>query len=176
VDNREVRVVVNGRPRRATVPTRLTLADFLRDTCGLTGTHVGCEYGACGACTVLMDGEAVRACLVLAVQADAADVTTVEGLATAEALHPVQEAFRSHQALQCGFCTPGFLVAAVAMLNEGLEADEQRLGDWLGGHICRCTGYGAIVGAVQDAARVGRGATPGDPAAGRPRPGSEAGA
>jgi carbon-monoxide dehydrogenase small subunit len=151
----EVRVRVNGREYAETVPARLLLSDFLRHRLGLTGTHVGCEHGVCGACTVLLDGEAVRSCLLLAVQAHGAEVTTVEGLAAADGpLHPVQQAFHDLHALQCGFCTPGFLLSVVAFLrDEPAPSDEEiRLG--LAGNLCRCTGYQNIVRAVRRAAEL----------------------
>ncbi|GAA0949991.1 (2Fe-2S)-binding protein [Actinocorallia libanotica] len=149
----EIRVKVNGRTRRATVPPRLTLADFLREHCRLTGTHVGCEHGVCGSCTVLMDGEAVRACLVFAVQADGAEVTTVEGIASpAGELSPVQCAFRDHHGLQCGFCTPGLVVTATAFLRDNPDPTDEEIRDGLSGNLCRCTGYQGILKAVRAAA------------------------
>jgi carbon-monoxide dehydrogenase small subunit len=149
-------LTVNGVPVRAAVEPRQSLADFLREQLGLTGTHLGCEHGACGACTVLLDGAAVRSCLVFAVQADGAQVVTVEGLARGEALSPLQRAFRTHHALQCGFCTPGFLVAATALLAENPDPTPDEVRAALSGHLCRCTGYVGIVAAVLDAARAGR--------------------
>jgi aerobic-type carbon monoxide dehydrogenase small subunit (CoxS/CutS family) len=136
----------------ADIEARRHLADFLRDDLGLHGTHLGCEHGICGACTVLLDGEPVRSCLVLAVQADGAEVTTVEGLADGDTLHPLQQAFHEHHALQCGFCTPGFLLTALYLLREnpGLD-DEQEIREALSGNLCRCTGYKNIVDAVRDA-------------------------
>ena len=151
----EVRVRVNGRERVESVAPRLLLSDFLRHGLGLTGTHVGCEHGVCGACTVLLDGEAVRSCLLLAVQAAGAEVTTVEGLAGADGrLHPVQQAFHEMHALQCGFCTPGFLLSVVAFLRDvpAPSDDEIRLG--LAGNLCRCTGYQNIVRAVRRASEL----------------------
>jgi carbon-monoxide dehydrogenase small subunit len=145
-----VQLQVNGQAREATVPARLTLADFLRERCGLTGTHLGCEHGACGACTVLVDGEAVRACLMFAVQADDTEVTTVEGLTPADgSLSPVQEALRQAHGLQCGFCTPGFVVTITALLNENPSPDEQQIREGLSGNLCRCTGYQGILEAVR---------------------------
>ena len=138
---------VNGVPRRGEAEPRLLLSDFLRHELGLTGTHVGCEHGICGACTVELDGVAVRSCLTLAVQADGSDVRTVEGLPWG----PLQEAFRKHHALQCGFCTPGILIAASDLLGRGPVTREQAV-DLLGGHLCRCTGYGPIVDAIVEAA------------------------
>ena len=157
---RTVRLTVNGVPREATVPVRRLLSDALRHDLGLTGTHVGCEHGVCGACTVLVDGAPVRSCLVLAVQVDGAAVTTVEGLARddgrgGQVLHPVQEAFRECHALQCGFCTPGFLITIAAGL-EGRDAaeeiTEEEVDDLVGGNLCRCTGYANIKKAVRHAA------------------------
>jgi carbon-monoxide dehydrogenase small subunit len=143
---------VNGEEHRLEVEPRRLLADVLRDDLGLTGTHLGCEQGACGACTVLLDGSAVRSCLLFAVQADGEEVTTVEALAPGGPLHPLQEAFRDHHALQCGFCTPGMLLAALDLLarNPSPAADEVR--EELSGNLCRCTGYQRIVDAVLDAA------------------------
>jgi carbon-monoxide dehydrogenase small subunit len=148
-------VTVNGEAHTATVEPRLLLADLLREVLGLRGTHLGCEHGVCGACTILLDGEPVRSCLVLAVQADGREVTTVEGLAGADGLHPLQEAFREHHALQCGFCTPGFLLTALYLIDGDPaidERDEKDLREALSGNLCRCTGYQNIVDAVRDGA------------------------
>ena len=153
----EIVLTVNGRPVRGTVEPRHSLADFLREQLGLTGTHLGCEHGACGACTVLLDGAAVRACLIFAVQADGAQVVTVEGLAHGDELSPLQRAFREHHALQCGFCTPGFLVTATALLAENPDPTPDEVRAALSGNLCRCTGYIGIVEAVLAAAREGRG-------------------
>jgi carbon-monoxide dehydrogenase small subunit len=153
----EIALTVNGAPVRAAVEPRQSLADFLREGLALTGTHLGCEHGACGACTVLLDGAAVRSCLVFAVQADGGEVVTVEGLARGEALSPLQRAFRTHHALQCGFCTPGFLVAATALLDENPDPTPDEVRAALSGHICRCTGYVGIVEAVLAAAKESRG-------------------
>ena len=143
-------VTVNGIQYRRDVEPRLLLSDFLRQDLGLTGTHVGCEHGVCGACTVLLDGEPVRSCLMLAVQADGAALTTVEGLAPApDQLHPLQTAFRQAHALQCGFCTPGILMTLVAFLRDRPSPSEAEIRDALGGHLCRCTGYQNIVDAVK---------------------------
>ena len=151
----EIRVRVNGRPRRDTVPPRLTLADYLRERCQLTGTHLGCEHGACGACSVLLDGQAVRSCLVFAVQADDSDVTTVEGIASPDGeLSPVQAALREHHGLQCGFCTPGFVISATAFLRDTPDPTQQQIREGLSGNLCRCTGYQGIITAVQAAAQV----------------------
>jgi carbon-monoxide dehydrogenase small subunit len=143
---------VNGEERRVEVEPRRLLADVLRDDLGLTGTHLGCEQGACGACTVLLDGEAVRSCLLFAVQAQGAEVTTVEALARGGALHPLQEAFRDHHGLQCGFCTPGMLLAALDLLARNPAPSAAEVREELSGNICRCTGYARIVDAVLDAA------------------------
>ena len=147
----DVDVFVNGRRRRESVEPRLLLSDFLRHTLGLTGTHVGCEHGVCGACTVLLDGAAVRSCLLLAVQADGHELQTVEGLAANGELTPLQAAFREQHALQCGFCTPGVLMAAVDLLSRGRPTRDDVV-DALTGQICRCTGYEPIVEAILKAA------------------------
>jgi aerobic carbon-monoxide dehydrogenase small subunit len=145
---------VNGRVLEADVEPRRLLADVLREDAHLYGTHLGCEHGVCGACTVLVDGEPLRSCLMLAVQADGAEITTVEGLAPDGALHPLQEAFREHHALQCGFCTPGFLMTALHLLRERPDIeDEGEIREALAGNLCRCTGYSNIVDAVRDAAQ-----------------------
>ena len=151
--SRAISVTVNGMRREADVSVRLTLADFLRQRLELTGTHLGCEHGVCGACTVLLDGRAVRSCLLLAVQVNGREVTTVEGLAPAGGLHPLQEAFRDHHGLQCGFCTPGMLTTLVEFLrdNPNPSADEVRIA--ISGNLCRCTGYHGIVDAALDAAK-----------------------
>lgn len=155
----EVSLVVNGVPRRAACEDRRHLADFLRHDLGLTGTHVGCEHGACGACTVQVDGEAVRACLLLAAQAEGCEVRTLEGLAAPDgSFHPLQAAFRAHHGLQCGFCTPGILMMLEAYLREEPDPDEAALREALTGNVCRCTGYQAIVDAALAAARAMRGA------------------
>jgi carbon-monoxide dehydrogenase small subunit len=149
----DIEMQVNGVRRHGSVEPRLTLADFLRERCQLTGTHLGCEHGVCGACTVLMDGEAVRACLVFAVQADGADVTTVEGIASPDGeLSNVQAAFRDHHGLQCGFCTPGFIVSVTALLADNPEPTDEEIREGLSGNICRCTGYQGILKAVRAAA------------------------
>jgi carbon-monoxide dehydrogenase small subunit len=148
-----VDLIVNGERRRGVVEARTTLADFLREQCALTGTHLGCEHGVCGACTVLLDGEAVRACLLFAVQVDGAEVTTVEGLGGPDGtLSAVQEAFREEHGLQCGFCTPGFVVSVTALLRENPAPTEREIREALSGNLCRCTGYQGIVRAVQRAA------------------------
>jgi aerobic-type carbon monoxide dehydrogenase small subunit (CoxS/CutS family) len=149
-----VDVTVNGRGYRETVESRLLLSDFLRHTLGLTGTHVGCEHGVCGACTVRLDGAAVRSCLLLAVQADGASVETVESLAPDGRLSPLQEAFRECHALQCGFCTPGILIAAADLLEREPNPARKEIVDLLSGHLCRCTGYEPIVEAIWRASRT----------------------
>ncbi|HEX9892877.1 MAG TPA: (2Fe-2S)-binding protein [Gemmatimonadales bacterium] len=147
-----VSVSVNGRTHDCQVEPRLLLSDFLRHDLELTGTHVGCEHGVCGACTVLLDGEAVRSCLVFAVQTDGREVTTVEGLAEGGELHPLQAAFRQTHALQCGFCTPGILMTLVPFLREYPDPGEAQIREALSAHLCRCTGYANIVAAVRLAA------------------------
>ncbi|HEV7455811.1 MAG TPA: (2Fe-2S)-binding protein [Roseococcus sp.] len=150
----EVRFTVNGAAQCVEVEPRLTLADMLREECGLTGTHLGCEHGVCGACTVLMDGLPVRACLVFGVQAVGADIRTVEGLAAPDGtLNVLQRAFQAHHGLQCGFCTPGFLMLATWLLEHPEGVDEARLRDVLASNLCRCTGYQNILAAVRAAAR-----------------------
>ncbi|TMI04618.1 MAG: (2Fe-2S)-binding protein [Betaproteobacteria bacterium] len=149
--DRAVKFELNGSTIEVNVPPRTTLADCLRHHLMQTGTHVGCEHGVCGACTVIVDGEAVRSCLMLAAQADGARVITVEGLSEGETLSPLQKAFRKHHALQCGFCTPGMLTTAHALLSEEPEADRERIREVLSGNICRCTGYVAIIEAVYEA-------------------------
>jgi carbon-monoxide dehydrogenase small subunit len=153
-DLHAIELTVNGAAVRTEVPGRLTLADFLRDRLRLTGTHLGCEHGVCGACTVVVDGASVRSCLMLAVQADGSNVLTVEGLAESGKLSSLQEAFRAHHALQCGFCTPGLLMTAHAFIEETPDptVDDVRLA--VSGNICRCTGYLPIVEAILSAARA----------------------
>ncbi len=154
-----VRLRINGREQVATVEARVTLADFLREQCRLTGTHLGCEHGVCGACTVLVDGAAVRACLMFAVQADDTEVTTIEGIGSSDGdLSPVQSAFRDCHGLQCGFCTPGFVVSVTAFLRENPDPTDPEIREALSGNLCRCTGYQGIVAAVRQAARAGGGA------------------
>jgi carbon-monoxide dehydrogenase small subunit len=151
----EVDLSVNGRRRRVRVEPRKTLSDTLREDLGLTGTHLGCEHGVCGACTVLVDGEAVRSCLMFGVQAAGAEVTTVEGLCgDAASLSPVQRAFRECHGLQCGFCTPGFLISVTALLERNPDPTEQEIREGISGNLCRCTGYQGIVRAVQRAAEI----------------------
>jgi aerobic-type carbon monoxide dehydrogenase small subunit (CoxS/CutS family) len=154
----EVEVTVNGRRHREAVEPRLLLSDFIRHTLGLTGTHVGCEHGVCGACTVRLDGAAVRSCLLLAVQADGRSIETVEGLAQNGELSPLQRAFHEHHALQCGFCTPGILIAATDLLEAAAPGTVTRaqVEDLLSGHLCRCTGYEPIVEAILQSAQAER--------------------
>jgi carbon-monoxide dehydrogenase small subunit len=147
-----VEVTVNGKRHHAEVESRKTLADFLREDCELTGTHLGCEHGVCGACTVLLDGDAVRACLLFAVQASGRAVTTVEGLAPPGELSPVQAAFRDCHGLQCGFCTPGLVVSVTAFLAEQPDPSDEEIRVALSGNLCRCTGYQGIIRAVRQAA------------------------
>jgi aerobic carbon-monoxide dehydrogenase small subunit len=148
-----IEMQVNGVSRQATVPPRLTLADFLRERCDLTGTHLGCEHGVCGACTVLLDGQAVRSCLVFAVQADGAQITTIEGIAAADGeLSAVQAAFRDQHGLQCGFCTAGFVISVTAFLRDHPDPTDAQIRDALSGNLCRCTGYQGILKAVRAAA------------------------
>ena len=151
-DKQTIKVIVNGRAYERLVEVRMTLADFIRQELDLTGTHLGCEHGVCGACTVLFNGEAVRSCLMLAVQADGAELYTVEGLAEGDQLHPLQRAFQDKHALQCGFCTPGFLMTARAFLEEKPLPTREEVRDAISGNICRCTGYQPIVDAILQAA------------------------
>ena len=157
-DPLRVRLTVNGQPREGTAEARTLLADFLRDALDLTGTLVGCEHGVCGACTVLLDGEPVRSCLLLAVQASGHQVTTIEGVAPADggpqALHPIQQAFQDKHGLQGGFCTPGIVLTVQAFLRDNPAPDEAEIREALSGNLCRCTGYHFIVEAVAEAARV----------------------
>ena len=158
---RAVRVTVNGKGYERAVDVRSTLADLLREDLDLTGTHVGCEHGVCGACTVLLDGDPIRACLMLAAQADGHEVTTIEGVAPfGEALHPIQEAFWAKHGLQCGYCTPGIIMSACAFLKERPAPTEGEIREMLAGHLCRCTGYHFIVDAIAEAARALAGLRP----------------
>ncbi len=151
--NQSVEMTVNGSPVAADLEPRRLLADFLREDLNLYGTHLGCEHGVCGACTVLVDGEPVRSCLMLAVQAGGCEVRTVESLAASGSLHPLQQAFRSHHALQCGFCTAGFLMTSLYLIESGVDlSDETAVREALAGNLCRCTGYQNIIDAVMDAA------------------------
>jgi carbon-monoxide dehydrogenase small subunit len=156
--NKEViTLTINNRDHRIEVEPRKTLADAIRDDCGQTGTHIGCEHGICGACTVLVGGEPVRSCLMFAVQADGKQIRTVEGLAKGDELHPMQKAFMDHHGLQCGFCTPGFLMLAVGVLEREPDISDDDLLDVLSSNLCRCTGYQNIVKAVRAAAAEMRG-------------------
>ncbi len=148
---RRIAMTVNGERYEADVEARTTLVDFLRGTLGLTGTHVGCEHGVCGACTVLWNGKAVRSCIMLAVQADGGELRTIEGLAEHGTLHPIQRAFMETHGLQCGFCTPGFIMSITELLQRTSDPSDEDIVDTLGGHICRCTGYQAIREAVHAA-------------------------
>lgn len=157
-DTRAISLTVDGKSFEAEVETRFTLADFLRQKLGLTGTHLGCEHGVCGACTILIDGRSARSCLMLAVQADGHEITTIAGIApTPEQLHPLQEAFRNHHALQCGFCTPGILTTLVELLGDNPDPTDDEIRDALSGNLCRCTGYQPIIAATKEAARHMRG-------------------
>lgn len=162
--------IINGRPATVHVAPRVTLADALRDHLGLTGTHLGCEHGVCGLCTVLVDGDAARACLMLACQVDGSEVLTVEGMGTPSDLHPLQESFGSHHALQCGFCTPGQIMSAYDLLKTDEQPSEEELPDQLSGVLCRCTGYRNIVDAVADVARKYPDGVPGPRNCGQPEP------
>ena len=151
---RKIKFTLNGHEISENVEPRLNLADFLRHSLGVTGTHVGCEHGVCGACTVNVDGLAVRSCLMFAIQADGKSVTTIEGVAPTEVLHPLQQKFLEHAALQCGICTPGFLVSAKALLEQNPDPTEEEIRFWLAGNLCRCTVYDKIITAVQNAAKM----------------------
>jgi len=148
----QVRLTVNGSPREVTIEARKTLADVIREDLRLTGTHLGCEHGVCGACTILLDGEPVRSCLMLGVQAAGSEIVTVEGVATDGVMHPVQQAFWDSHSFQCGFCTPGFVITAYALLRDGSELSEDDVRAELSGNLCRCTGYQSIVKGVLTAA------------------------
>ncbi len=154
---RAITVTVNGVEYQRTVDVRTTLADFLRGELGLTGTHLGCEHGVCGACTLLVNGDAIRSCIMLAVQAHGADLMTVEGLAQGDRLHPLQLAFQEHHALQCGFCTPGFLMTAYALLRETPTPTQEQVRQAISGNICRCTGYLPIIDAIVEASQSAEG-------------------
>ncbi len=157
MNEQEVRINVNGQPCTARVEARKLLADFLREDCGLTGTHLACEHGVCGACTVLLDGEAIRSCLTFAVQAAGREVTTVEGLAGPHGeLNPVQRAFQEEHGLQCGFCTPGFVVSATAFVRDNPDPTDEEIREAMSGNLCRCTGYQGILRAVRAATQVAR--------------------
>ena len=152
VNKAEVTLTVNGRKRSATVEPRMLLVDFLRHELGMTGTHIGCEHGVCGACTILLDGRTARSCLHFAVAVDGSEVDTVEGVASQDLLHPIQEAFHQHHALQCGYCTPGFLMTTIELLKQNPNPDEATIRRALTNNICRCTGYTNIIKAVAAAA------------------------
>jgi carbon-monoxide dehydrogenase small subunit len=149
-----ITLVINGRDHPITVEPRRTLADAIREDCGQTGTHIGCEHGICGACTVIVDDEPVRSCLLFAVQADGKKIRTIEGLADGDKLHPMQQAFMDHHGLQCGFCTPGFLMLAVGVLEREPNISDDDLRDVLSSNLCRCTGYQNIIKSVRAAAKV----------------------
>ena len=151
-ERRAITLSINGKDHTVTVEPRRTLVDVIRDDCGQTGTHIGCEHGVCGACTILIDGEPMRSCLMFAVQAEGHSIRTVEGLQQGERLHPMQEAFMRHHALQCGFCTPGFLMLAIGVLEKRPDLDGQELVDIISSNLCRCTGYENIIKAVCAAA------------------------
>ncbi len=153
IDKLGITLTINGRNHAIVVEPRRTLADAIREDCGQTGTHVGCEHGVCGTCTVIVDGEPVRSCLMFAVQAEGKQVRTIEGLAVGDRLHPMQQAFMDHHGLQCGFCTPGFLMLAVGVLERELEISDEGLLDVLSSNLCRCTGYQNIIKAVRAAAK-----------------------
>lgn len=152
VEPEEITITVNGEEYETEVEPRRLLSDFIRHDLGLTGTHVGCEHGACGACTVLMDGRTVRSCLTFAVQADGAELETVESLGRGDELHPIQEAFKEEHGLQCGYCTPGMLMTAKELLDEEADPDTDEIRDAVGNNLCRCTGYESIVDSVATAA------------------------
>ncbi len=151
-----VQLTVNGSTASIEVEPRTTLADAIRDQLGLTGTHLGCEHGVCGACTILLDGEPARSCLMFAVQADGAEITTIEGLADGDQLHPVQQAMFEAMSFQCGFCTPGFLMSTIALLAENPDPTDDEIRAELGGNLCRCTGYQSIVDGVERAVELTR--------------------
>ncbi len=153
IDKLGITLTINGRNHAIVVEPRRTLADAIREDCGQTGTHIGCEHGVCGACTVIVDGEPVRSCLMFAVQAEGKQVRTIEGLAVGDRLHPMQQAFMDHHGLQCGFCTPGFLMLAVGVLEREPEISDEGLLDVLSANLCRCTGYQNIIKAVRAAAK-----------------------
>jgi len=157
-DKRDIQFTLNGKHYSEVVETRFSLADMLREQLDMTGTHLGCEHGVCGACTVLCDGEPVRACLMLGVQANGKEIITIEGLADGDELSPIQAAFRKHHGLQCGYCTPGFLTTLTAFLRDNPDPTEREIREAISGNICRCTGYQNIVAAALDAAEAMRAA------------------
>ena len=177
-ETRTITVTVNGTRYEETVPVRVTLADFIRHQLGLTGTHLGCEHGVCGACTILLDGHSARSCLMLAVQADGHEILTVEGIApNADTLHPLQEAFRDNHGLQCGFCTPGILTTLIELLRDNPDPTEEEVRIGISGNLCRCTGYQNIVIAALDAAkRLQKSPVPAPRGAEKPRQASGAAA
>ena len=155
MDRREISLILNGREVAETVEPRMHLADFLRHRLGLTGTHLGCEHGVCGACTINVNGDAIRSCLMFAVQANGRNVTTIEGIAGSDKnLHPIQEAFRNQHGLQCGFCTPGMIITLEAFLKQNPDPTEFEVRQAISGNICRCTGYQSIVAATLEAAKI----------------------
>ena len=157
-DKRDIQFTLNGKHYSEAVETRFSLADMLREQLDMTGTHLGCEHGVCGACTVLCDGEPVRACLMLGVQANGREIITIEGLADGDELSPIQTAFRKHHGLQCGYCTPGFLTTLTAFLKDNPDPTEREIREAISGNLCRCTGYQNIVAAAMDAAEAMRAA------------------
>lgn len=157
MSTQQVSVMINGTSYPLTVEARRSLADVIREEVGLTGTHLGCEHGVCGACTVLLDGQPARACLMLAVQADGAEITTIEGLADGDEMHPVQKAMKEAMAFQCAFCSPGFLMSAVALLEENPNPTTEEIRKELSGNLCRCTGYQSIVAGVETAVELMQG-------------------
>ena len=157
MSTQQVTVMINGTSYPLTVEARRSLADVIREEVGLTGTHLGCEHGVCGACTVLLDGQPARACLMLAVQADGAEITTIEGLADGDEMHPVQKAMKEAMAFQCAFCSPGFLMSAVALLEENPNPTTEEIRKELSGNLCRCTGYQSIVAGVETAVELMQG-------------------
>ncbi|MFK7965523.1 MAG: (2Fe-2S)-binding protein [Burkholderiaceae bacterium] len=160
MNKHSISIVINGHKHEAELPPRLLLSDCLRHEMGLPGTHVGCEHGVCGACTVMMDGKAVRSCLTFAVQADGCELTTVEGLADGEKLSPLQEAFWEEHGLQCGFCTPGMMMAAHELLSNNPQPTDDEIREAIAGNLCRCTGYTYIINAIRSAAEKMRQAAP----------------
>ena len=157
-ETRRISVTINGKTYDEEVEVRFTLADFMRQQLGLTGTHLGCEHGVCGACTILLDGQPARACLMLAVQADGHEITTIEGLADGDEMHPVQKAMKEAMAFQCAFCWPGFLMSTVALLEENPNPTTEKIREELSGNLCRCTGYQSIVRGVETAVELMNGA------------------
>ncbi len=159
MESERIALTVNGKAYQRSVEPRRLLSDFLREDLRLTGTHLGCEHGVCGSCTVLMDGRSTRSCLTFAVMADGSEITTIEGLGTIDAMHPLQQAFWEKHGLQCGFCTPGVLMTALELLSETPDPSVAEIRETLSGNLCRCTGYQTIVESIQSAAKMMRGAT-----------------